>query len=133
MILVKGLQRYQRSKLEVNKNICLLARFENDAPRAGCVGRYFFLPLTLTSDILQPQDQNKFLVPHLTVPIHTCLEPEILRLWHHFWSYFYTTKITLNHLTKYKLTGNHYSFLEYKKTFKESFAISKYLNFWGGY
>ena len=32
LILVKGLQRYQRSKLEVQRNICLLVRFEPMCP-----------------------------------------------------------------------------------------------------
>ena len=34
-----------------SKNICLLARFETNAPGAGRFGRYFFCPPTLTSDI----------------------------------------------------------------------------------
>ena len=45
-ILVKGLQKYERSKLEVEKNICQLGR-----PRAHGFGRYFFPPPTLTCDI----------------------------------------------------------------------------------
>ena len=72
MILVKGLQRYQRSKLEVEKNICQLSwpwalGFE--------LGR--FSDLQLWSLIpLQPLDQNQCLVPHLKDLFHICLKLE---------------------------------------------------------
>ena len=76
MNLVKGLQRYQRSKLEVHKNICQRSRtrvhqFELEESAD------IFVDLQLSSLIsLQTLDQKQSLVPHLKDPLHTYLEPE---------------------------------------------------------
>ena len=79
MILVKGLQKYQRSNLEVEKT--------SSAPGVGtsvsnpAESAIFFQPPTLTSNIFaapwQPLHQNECLVPHLKDLFHICLEPEV--------------------------------------------------------
>ena len=74
MILVKELQRCQRSKLEFGKNICQLGwpqvhGFESDRSAD------FFFDLQLWSLIsLQPPDQYQSLVPHLKHLFHICIE-----------------------------------------------------------
>ena len=73
MIFVKGLQIYQRSKLEVEK------KSTGSAPGASvsnlAESAIFFRPLTLTSDIFVAHDQKKCLVPHLKDLLHIYLEP----------------------------------------------------------
>ena len=76
MILVKGLQRYQRSKLEFEKNICQSARFEPMCPGPAQLADFFFKLQLSPLIFLQPLDQNKILVPHSKDLFHVCLEPE---------------------------------------------------------
>ena len=72
-ILINRLQEYQRSKLGVEKKL----------PTQQKWGPYlaepadFIRPPTLTSDILQPLDQNECLVPHLKESIYICSEPKV--------------------------------------------------------
>ena len=74
MILVKGLQRYQRSKLEVKKNICRSARLEPEHPESAALADIFFELQLWPLISLQPFDQNQCLVPQLKDLLHVYLE-----------------------------------------------------------
>ena len=84
MILVKGLQRYQRSKLEVEKNICRLAQFETNALGASWVGEKFFLPPTLTSDIFVAPWPKSMFSTSFERSITYLFEDRSLRIWYDF-------------------------------------------------
>ena len=65
MILVKGLKRYQRSKLEVKKNICLRGRSRVHGFEPGWLADIFFDLQIWPLKSLQPLDQNQCLVPQM--------------------------------------------------------------------
>ena len=71
LVLVKGLQKNQRSKLEVEKN--LLDQHQSRI----CLSRQFLINLQLWPRIfLQPLDLQECTVPHLKDLINICLENE---------------------------------------------------------
>ena len=75
-LLVKRLQKYLRSKLEVAKKIANSAHQEPEAPGAGWTSR-FLIDLQLWPLIfLQPLNLQECTVTHLKDLIHICLGPE---------------------------------------------------------
>ena len=81
MILVKGLQRYQRLKLEVAKNIGQHGRPQVLGFKPGWLADIFF-DLQLQPLIsLQPLDQIQCLVPHLKDLLCICLELKAQGIW----------------------------------------------------
>ena len=81
MILVKGLQRYQRSKLEDKKNICRMARFEPVSLRSAALADIFFVLQLWPLISLQPLDQNQCLIPHLKDLLRISLEDKAQGFW----------------------------------------------------
>ena len=84
MILVKGLQRYQRSKLEVKKNIYQMAGFEPMRTRLAALADTFFVLQLWPLISLQPLDQNQCLIPHLKDLLRICLEDKAQGFWTSF-------------------------------------------------
>ena len=81
MIFVKRLQRYQRSKLEVEKNICQLGwpRVHGFEPgRSADIFSELQLWLMVT---LQPLDKNGCIVPYLKDLFYICLETKVQGFW----------------------------------------------------
>ena len=76
MILVKGLQRYQSSKLEVKRNICQSTWFEPMPPGSAELADIFSELQLWPLVSLQPLNQNQCLVPHLTYLFH--ISPRLL-------------------------------------------------------
>ena len=60
----------------VEKKIVDSVGFNFDVPMPWLNRQILFRPPTLTSDILQPLDQNECLVPYLKDLIYTCLDVE---------------------------------------------------------
>ena len=81
MILIKGLQRYQRSKLEFRKNICQLGWPRAHGFEPGWSADIFYELQLWPLVSLQPLDQNQCLVPHLKDLFHICLETKIQGFW----------------------------------------------------
>ena len=96
MILAQRLQRYQRSKLEFERNICQHSRPWAHQFEPGWVGRYFFDPQLWPLKALQPLDQNQWLVPHSKDLFHIYFERKAHSYWVSFkvcnlgskWTYF---------------------------------------------
>ena len=76
MILVKGLQRYQRSKLEDEKNICQRGQPQAHGFEPGRSADIIFDLQLWPLISLQPLDQNPCFVPHLKDLLRICLEIE---------------------------------------------------------
>ena len=77
----EGLQRYQRSKLELGKNVCQLGRLRLLGFELGWSADIFLnLQLWLLIS-LQPLDQNQCLVLHLKDLLHICLEAKAQGFW----------------------------------------------------
>ena len=93
MILVKRLQRYQRSKLEVKRNICQSAQFEPMHLGSAELADIFFNLQLKPLISLQPLDQNQCLVPHLKYLSNISLEIKAQGFW-------ITFKV-VNHGSKY--------------------------------
>ena len=81
MILVKGLQRYQRSKLEFEKNICQRGQLRVLGFEPGWSADIFFDLQLWPLISLQPLDQNQCLVLHLKDLLHICLEAKAQGFW----------------------------------------------------
>ena len=81
MILVKRLQRYQRSKLEVEKNICQLGWARAHGFELGRSADISFDIQLWPLISLQPLDQNQCLVLHLKDIFHICLEIKVQGFW----------------------------------------------------
>ena len=81
MILVKGLQRYQRSKLKFEKNICQFGRPQAHGFEPGRSADIFSGLQLWPLVSLQPLDQNQSLVPHLKDLFHICLDPKAQGFW----------------------------------------------------
>ena len=77
-ILVKGLQKYHRSKLEIKKKLQILPNSTQTCPGTAELA-IFFQHLTLTLIFLQSLDQKECWVHHLKNLWHICLEPEAQR------------------------------------------------------
>jgi len=84
LILVKGLQRYQRSKLGFEKNVCRSARFEPMSPGSAELADILFELQLWPLISLHPLDQNQCLVLHLKVLFHICWEIKVQRFWRTF-------------------------------------------------
>ena len=67
--------KIQEVKVGGKKKYLPISLVRTHAPGAGRVSRYFFQPLTLTSDIFAAL--NQCLVLHLKDPLHICLEAEV--------------------------------------------------------
>ena len=84
MILVKRLQRCQRSKLEDEKNICQRGRLRVLGFEPGWSADIFFDLQLWPLISLQPLDQNQCLVPHLKDLLCICWEIEAQGFWMSF-------------------------------------------------
>ena len=84
LILVKRLQRYQRSKLEDEKNICQRGRPQAHGFEPGHSADIFFVLQLWPLISLQPLDQNQCLVPHLKDLLRICLENKAQGFWTSF-------------------------------------------------
>ena len=77
MILVKGLQKYKRSKLEFGKNICQLCWPRVHGLEPGRWADIFFELQLWLMVTLQPLYKNGCIEPHLKDLFNICLEPEV--------------------------------------------------------
>ena len=76
MILVKGLQKYQRSNLEVKKIYRFGPGRGHISLESGQVSNFFFDLQPWPLIFLQPHELQEHKVPHLKDLLHICLEPE---------------------------------------------------------
>ena len=90
MILIKRLQRYQRSKLEFKKNIYQLGRPQALGFEPGWSADIFFELQLWPLISLQPLDQNQYLVHHLKDLFHICLETKAQGFWMTFKANFFS-------------------------------------------
>ena len=81
LILIKGLQMYQRSKLTVEKNICQLSRPWTLRFEPGWLADFFFDLQLWPLISLHPLDQNQCFVPHLKDPFQVCSETIVQGFW----------------------------------------------------
>ena len=81
MTLVKRLQRYQRSKLEVEKNICQLDWPRPHGFKPGQLADIFCNLQLWPLISLQSLDKNQYLVPYLKDLFHICLEIKVQGFW----------------------------------------------------
>ena len=81
MILIKGLQRYQRSKLELEWNICKLGWPWAHGFEPGWSADVSFDLQLWPLISLQPLDQDLCLVRHLKDLFHICLETKAQCFW----------------------------------------------------
>ena len=81
MILIKGLWRYQRSKLEFKKSICQSFRFEPMRLGSAKLADIFFNFQLWPLISLQPLNQNHYLVLYLKDLIHICLKIKAQGFW----------------------------------------------------
>ena len=96
MILIKGLQIYQRSKSEFVKNVCQLGKPLAHGLKPGRSADIFSEPWLWPLVSLQPLNQNQCLVLHIKDLLHFCLETKGQGYWMTFkvcnlsskWSYF---------------------------------------------
>ena len=84
LILVKRLQRYQRSKLEDEKNICQRGRPQAHGFEPGHSADIFFVLQLWPLISLQPLDQNQCLVPHLINRFHISMGIKAQSFWKTF-------------------------------------------------
>ena len=115
MILVKGLQRYQRSKLEVKKNICLRGRSRAHGFEPGWSADFFFDLQLWPLISLQPLGQNQCLVPQMRDLLHISLEAKNQGFWMtfrvcnlgskqpHLYSVYVVSVASQSHTTVYPL------------------------------
>ena len=75
------MQRYQWSKLEVERNFYQSARFEPMCPGSAELADIFSEPQLWPLVSLQPLDQNQCLVPHLKDLFHICLGDKAQGFW----------------------------------------------------
>ena len=75
------LQRYQRSKLEFEKNVCRPGRPRAQGVKPGWLAEIFFELQLWPLISLQPLNQNQCLVPHLKDSFHICLEIKVQGFW----------------------------------------------------
>ena len=84
LILVKGLQRYQRSNLEFGKNICQLGWPWTHGFEPGWSADIFYELQIWPLVSLQSLDQNQCLVLHLKDLFHICLGTKAQSFWKTF-------------------------------------------------